>query len=145
MNLRKELHDTIVGITQKSMMMYPIEVHYGVVDEILYQIEYLFGVPTNYLTKDGPPETPYFANFHVRIGHRLIVVPRIFMSPNNREAMLKARNLQATLFPGSPRVDDFGVYFFDGGEVAVSLERLVAINPFDLSVDETVEFRSKAA
>lgn len=145
MNLRKELRDAIVSITQKSMMMYPIETHYGVVDEILYQIECLLGVPPNYLAKEGPPETPYFASFHVRIGHRLIMVPRIFMAPNNREAMLKARNLQTLLFPGSPRVDDTGVYFFDGGEVAVALERLVAINPFDLSVDETVEFKSRAA
>jgi hypothetical protein len=36
-------------------------------------------------------------------------------------------------------IDDNGVYFFSDGDVAVKLEKLAAINPFDMSVEESIK------
>lgn len=139
-----ELLRTIADMSYAVMGMYQYQDHESLASHIVFEVADQLGIPQGFLESTPDSDIPYMASFHVRIGKHAILVHRVFMAQNNREAMLKSRNISALLFPGSPRVDDNGVYFFDGGEVAVRLEKLVSLNPFDLSVEESLLEREAA-
>lgn len=134
-----QLLRTIADMSYKTFEMYRYDDHEELASHIVYEVATQLNIPTSYLEATQSSDIQYVASFNVRIGRHSICVPRLFMAGNNREAILKARNLAAHLFPGEPSIDDNGVYFFSGGEVAVKLEKLVTINPFDFSVEVSTQ------
>jgi len=95
-----QLLATIADITYAAMPMYRYHDHELMVQDIVYEVSNQLDVPQDYLDRTPGNDTPYLASFQVRIGRHAIFVPRIFMAQNNGDAMLKARSIQALLFPG---------------------------------------------
>ncbi len=129
-----QLLATIADITYAAMPMYRRHDHELVAQGIVYEVSKQLNIPQDYLDCTSDHDILYLASFHVRIGRHSIFVPRIFIAQNNGDAMCKARNIQALIFPGGATIGDNGVYFFSDGEVAVNLEELTIINPFDMFI-----------